>query len=263
MPANTELLSTEGDSSNGPKRRAGARKRNVIEIVSSERASDSPVPGQYEEQGQFNYVDDEVDDDYEPYEPATPVSGFAHSGSKERTDLTSLTKQLPMSEQILRLKTVLELDHATRKKDIERGRKRAPNGLLLTKDGKVDRRSLRLFNCLGNEENQTPNRSSLAPENDQAGGQEVSDQQSSGRFKIPVLPSVEQVEFSLETRSTPQSLFSSSNLAITPRDPRPFKCGSCNKEYVARAGLRYVSSSLSRFLKGLTNDLTASRDCKK
>ncbi len=264
-PTHAEAAAAENNISNGQNRQADARKRDAVDIPTSEGASSSPILDEDEEQGQFNYVEDDSDDDYQPPEPATPVLESRRSGGEGRTDFTSAAApaSLPTSEHILHLKTVLEPDNRMRKSDIARGRNRAPNGLLLTKYGTVDRRSLRLFKLFENEENLTPSRPSLASETLQAGHKNIVDQQSSDPLELPLLPSIERIGSALEARSTPQPGSSSSNFSMTPRVPKPFKCGSCDKQYVARSGLQYVSSHLPGFLNSLTDNPRAPKECEE
>jgi hypothetical protein len=242
MPINTESCVAAEDNSVRPVQQIHARSQMVIEIVS--RPSQPAMPGQ-DGGGQFNYVEDEVDDDCRPPRPTTPISAITRSGEEERRDVAPLPDEtsLPLSERILRLNKVIEPDYRMIAKDTERGRKRASNRLLLTKDGKVDIRSL----CfLGDQENQTPSRWSLAPEAPHR-ALDVASQQLSDPLELPVLPSIERFETAPEPRPTPQARSGSLSSSITPRNHKPFKCGSCKKQYTTRAGLKYASSRLPAF----------------
>lgn len=216
----------------------------VIEIDSSNGPRQPTIYGQ-DEESQFNYVEDEGDNDYLP--PTTPISETVPSGVEGRRDFTPRPEEtsLPLTAQILHLNKVIEPDYRMLGKDAERGRKRASNGLLFTKDGKVDRRSLRF---LRDQENQTPSRCSLAPETPATGSQHVASQQLSDPFENPVLPSIEQFESALTPRSTPHPRSGPMSDFVTPRDQKPFKYGSCKKQYTSRAGLKYVSSHTPRVL---------------
>jgi len=260
MPTSTEVSTAEVDSAAGWNRLESARKQKANGSLSSDAISD-----QDDEQSQFDYPEDETDHDYQPPEPATPVSTFMRSGDKGTTDIASPADlaALPMSERILSLKTVVEPHTSMRNIDMRLGRKRASNGLLLTKDGKVDRRCLRGLSVSGDEENQPFSRSSLPPEETQNGAQHIVNQQLPDPFERPILPSTEQFQSALERCLTPQPKSSSLNFSITPRDPKPYKCGSCGKAYVARAGLQHVSFVFPLVMRNLADESTAHEYCKR
>lgn len=237
IPVNKHSTVHAQKNSVGRKQKINASSRLVIEIDSSNGPREPTIHGQ-DEEARFNYVEDEGDNDYLP--PTTPISETAPSGVEGRRDFTPLPEgtSLPLIERILHLNKVIEPDYRMLGKDVERGRQRALNGLLFTKDGKVDRRSLRF---LRDQENQTPSRCSLAPETPETGSQHVASQQLSDPFELPVLPSIEQFESALKPRSTPRPRSGPVSDFVTPRDHNPFKCGSCKKNYTSRAGLKYVS----------------------
>lgn len=245
IPTSTEVSTAEVDSAAGWNRLESARKQKANGSLSSDAISD-----QDDEQSQFDYPEDETDHDYQPPEPATPVSTFMRSGDKGTTDIASPADlaALPMSERIFSLKTVVEPHTWMRNIDMMLGRKRASNGLLLTKDGKVDRRCLRGLSVSGDEENQPFSRSSLAPEETQNGAQHIVNQQLQDPF---------------ERCLTPQPKSSSLNFSITPRDPKPYKCGSCGKAYVARSGLQHVSFVFPLVMRNLADESTAHEYCKR
>jgi hypothetical protein len=245
IPVNKDSTIPTPKKSVGRGQKINANSRMVIEIDSSNGPRQPTIHGQ-DDEAQFNYGEDEGDDDYRP--PTTPISATAPSGVDERTDFTPLPEEssLPLTERILHLNKVTEPDYRMLGKDVERGRKRASNGLLFTKDGKVDRRSLRF---LRDQENQTPSRCSLAPETPETRSQHVASQQLSDPFELPTLPSIEQFESALKPRSTPYPRSGPMNDLVTPRDQKPFICGSCKKQYTSRAGLKYVISHTSRVSK--------------
>ena len=199
-----------------------------------EESAHSKIPRQANEV-QFNDLQDNVDNDYQPPDPTTPASATTRvrevDGSFMPIDKTSL----PLSERILYLNNT-EPDDRMRGLDAQVSRRRDSNGLLLTKNGKVDRRSLRY---LRDQENQTPSRSSMAPETPvfRLGAVRLSDP-----FETPVLPSIEQFKSTLEHSPYPQLRPSSLSRSITSKDQKPFKCGGCKKQYTCRAGLKYVGS---------------------
>lgn len=239
VPIATDFMDSSGATNNrsvSPGQQADSGPQMVVGIV-SKAASQTAMSGQEEEEDPFNYAEDAVDGDYQPPRPTTPVSAVIRSEEESR-DVTPLSNEtsLPLSERILRLNKVIEPDYRMREKDIERGRKRASNGLLLTKDGKIDRRSLRF---LGDQENQLPSRWSMAPETPRPGAHNIASQQLSDHFEPPALPSIEQPEFVLDSRSTPQPQLGSLGSSIKLRDQKPFKCGFCKKQYTSRPGLSY------------------------
>ena len=220
------------NTSTRPEQQFNARSRLVIEIPWSKGATHSVIPSQGEAL-QSNSGEDEVGDDYQPLRSTTPVSG-----EDARMDVTPPVDEtsLPLSERTLHLNKTIEPDYRIRRKELQWGRKRASNGLLLTKDSKVDRRSRRF---LGDQESQTPSRWSLAPETPRTGPQDVASQQLADPFELPVLPSIEHFEPALHPRSTPQPQPGSLSSSITPRALKPLKCGSCKKQYTSRKGLKY------------------------
>jgi hypothetical protein len=198
IPVNKDSTVPAQKISVGRGQKNNANSRMVIEIDSS-NGPRQPTIHRQDDEAQFNYVKDEEDDDYRP--PTTPIPATAPSGVEERRDFTPLPEEtsLPLTERILHLNKVIEPDYRMLVKDVERGRKRASNGLLFTKDGKVDRRSLRF---LRDQENQTPSRCSLAPVTPETRSQRVASQQLSDPFELPVLPSIEQFESAPKPRST-------------------------------------------------------------
>jgi hypothetical protein len=247
-----------------PRQQINSRSRVVIEIPLSKGPSHMVTPRQ-DRVDEINYVEDEADDDYQPPGPVTPLSALSctrlqgENGVREMTPLPVDTS-LPLSERILRLNKVIEPDYRMLEKDILQSRKRASNGLLLTKDGKVDRRSLRF---LGDQENWTPSRSSVAPEDSMIGARNGAARQLLGPCVLPIVPSTEQSESALPPRWTPQPQPGFLSSSITPRDQKPFKCGSCKKQYTTRVGLKYVSFSLSPFSTGKTNTVAQHMDHSK
>lgn len=231
-PVNGTSTAAAENTSTRPEQQFNARSRLVIEIPSSKGATHSVIPSQDEEL-HFNSVEDEVNDDYQPLGPATPVSG-----EDARMDVTPPVDEtsLPLSERILHQNKIIEPDYRMREKDFQRGRKRALNELLLTNDSKVNRRSRRF---LGDQESQTPSRWSLAPETPRTGTQDIASQQLADPFELPVLPSIEHFESVLHPRFTPQPQPGSLSSSITPRALKPLKCGSCKKQYTSRTGLKY------------------------
>ena len=231
-PVSGTSTAAADNTSTRPEQQFNARSRLVIEIPWSKGATHSVIPSQGKEL-QSSSSEDEVDDDYQPLRPTTPVSG-----EDARMDVTPPVDEtsLPLSERILHLNKIIEPDYRMRGKDLQLGRKRASNGLLLTKDSKVDRRSRRF---LGDQERQTPSRWSLAPETPRTGPQDVASQQLSNPFARPVLPSIEHFESALHPRSTPQPQPGSLSSSITPRALKLLKCGSCKKQYTSRKGLKY------------------------
>ncbi|KAE9373133.1 hypothetical protein N431DRAFT_338311 [Stipitochalara longipes BDJ] len=194
----------------------------VVEI--SKEAPPSTIPSQ-DTEVQFNYAQNKVGDEYRAPEPTTPVSAITRS-REEREGIThSDETSLPLSERILHLNKVVERDHHMRELDAQRRRKRDSNGLLLRKNGRVDKRSLRF---LGDQDSQTPSRWSIAPD---LPGTSVAGAQSPDPLELPILPSIEQSQVIFEPGAEPQ--------IRTPTDPRPIKCSSCKKQYTTRAGLRY------------------------
>ena len=143
-----------------------------------------------------------------------------------------------------------------RELDVQLGRQRTPCGLLLTKDGKVDRRSLRYVGDLGDQENEILSRWSMAPETPV---HRVARIQLPDASELPVLPSIEHFESILET-THPQLRSSSRSCSITPRDQKPFKCGACKKSYRNRSGLRYVRP-ICPFMSSYTNNTIAHGAC--
>jgi hypothetical protein len=222
------------NTSTSAEQQANARSRMVVEIHSSKETSHSVTPDRDEE---FNYAEEEEDADYQPQRLTTPVSEGTQSGEDARIGFTPPLDEitLPLSERILRLNKIIEPDYRMREKDLERGRKRASNGLLLTKDGKVDRRSLRF---LGDQENQTPSRWSLAPKALRTGSETVANHQLSDPFELPIFASIENFASGLDHRSTSQRS-DPLRSSTTPRDQKPFKCGTCKKQYTSRSSLKY------------------------
>jgi hypothetical protein len=242
IPVNKDSTVYAQKNSVGRGQKFNASTRLVVEIDSSNGPRHPTIHG-HDEEAQFNNVEHEENNDYPP--PTTPIFETAPSGVEGRREFTPLPEQtsLPLTERILHLNKVIEPDYQMLGKDVERGRKRASNGLLFTKDGKVDRRSLRF---LKDQENQTPSRCSLAPETPEHRIQHVASQQSSDPFELPVLPSIEQFESAPKPRSTPHPRSGPMSDLATPRDQKPFKCGSCKKQYTSRAGLQYVGSHTPR-----------------
>jgi hypothetical protein len=239
MPTNTEGYVAAEDNSVRLVQQVNARSQMVIEIDSSKRLSQPAIPSQ-DEGGQFNDVEDKVDDDYQPPRPATPISAITPFREETTRGITPLPDEtsLPLSERILRPSKIIEPDYGMIAKGTKQGRRRASNGLLLTKDCKVDKRSLRY---LGDQENQTPIRWSLAPEGPHR-ALDVASQQLSHPLELPVLPSIERFETAPEPRLRSQPRSGSLSISITARDSKPFKCGSCKKKYTSRVNLKYASS---------------------
>jgi hypothetical protein len=241
IPVNKDSTGYAQNNSVGRGQKINASSRLVVEIDLSNGPRHPTIQG-HDEEAQFNGVEDEENNDYPP--PTTPIFETAPSGEGRR-EFTPLPEgtTLPLTERILHLNKVIEPNFQMLGKDVERGRKRASNGLLFTKDGKVDRRSLRF---LKDQENQTPSRCSLAPETPENRSQQVASQQLSDPFELPVLPSIEQFESAPKPRSTPHPRSGPISDLATPRDQKPFKCGSCKKQYTSRAGLIYVGSHTPR-----------------
>jgi hypothetical protein len=232
-----------------------ARSQMVVGIVSKETAH-STLPSQ-DNESQFDYVQNEVDDDYEPPYPTTPVSAIIRSVEEGRDSTPPNEDSMPLSERILNLDKIIEPDLRMRELDVQLGRQRTPCGLLLTKDGKVDRRSLRYVGDLGDQETEILSRWSMAPETPV---HRVARIQLPDASELPVLPSIEHFESILET-THPQLRSSSRSSSITPRDQKPFKCGACKKSYRNRSGLRYVRP-IRPLISSYTNNTIAHGACK-
>lgn len=246
MPTTANKDFSAEDSFVARDQQKNSRSRMVVEIPSSKKVSLGVMPG-HDEVGEFNYVEEEVDDDYQPPGPVTIIAALTHhrapgeSGEREITSLSNGTI-LPLSERLLHSNKVLEPDHRMLAKNISPSRSRAANGLLLSKDGKVDRRSLRF---LRDQENRVLSPSSFLPTAPMIEAQVAAAQQNSDSFASHVLPSIEQADSALDPPSLPQLWPGSLSGSVILRDQKPFKCDSCKNRYTSRGGLRYVGAFLS------------------
>ena len=184
---------------------------------------------------QLNYAQGDVDNDCHPPCPATPAIERAREEEKGESTLIQKTS-LPLAERMQHLNKSLEPDYHKLDRDFQLGRKRSSNGVLLTKSGKVDRRSSRR---LGHQENQTPSRWSIAPETPAA---RLATDRLSDPFETPVLPSIEQSASGLEHGSNRQLQSDPSSRPIKSKDTKLFACGHCKKQYTSRQSLKYVES---------------------
>ena len=223
--------------------RRNAPMREIIEIISSEHDSSSPIPGdEYEDRLNITNNAENSQRTIPNSTSSTQILGESSGNRQPSTSLQTPTSDMPYSEiprpstPRIEVRVPYSASLATSLQHQAR-RVRDESGVLLLPNGKVDGRSLRFKKRTTSKENVTPDH------------QEGTSFLEAGREWTPIARSNSRAMNSSPAPGRQDSV--STGESTDSHSKRIFKCETCKKVYSVSQGLEYVSPIVQSY----SNDL--------